>query len=78
VANDPLGGPLGSGSPSGFVTLILKSGSIGVGTLNGVDFGDLSLTAVIPEPSSMALVAAGAAAAPFVWRLRRRRSRLVS
>lgn len=59
VANDPFGGPLGAGSPSGFVTVILKSGSINGGTLNGVDFGGLSLTAVVPEPGTFAIVGMG-------------------
>ncbi|MEX2186595.1 MAG: PEP-CTERM sorting domain-containing protein [Pirellulales bacterium] len=73
VANDPFGGPLGAGSPSGFVTVILKSGSINPGTLNGVDFFGVALNAVVPEPSSVALLAAaGAAFAPIVLRRRLR------
>jgi hypothetical protein len=59
VANDPFGGPLGAGSPSGFVTVILKSGSINAATLNGVDYGGVSLTAVVPEPGSFAIVGTG-------------------
>jgi hypothetical protein len=69
VVNDPLGGPLGAGSPSGFVTVILKSGSINPGTLNGADFVAVSLTAVVPEPATWMLAISGAVAA-LAWRRR--------
>lgn len=75
VVNDPTAGPLGSGSPSGFVTVILKSGSINPGTLNGVDFGGVTLNAVIPEPSAWALAVAGALTLA-AWRCRRKARRL--
>jgi hypothetical protein len=71
VANDPLGGPLGAGSPSGFVTLILKSGSINPGTPNGADFAAVSLTAIVPEPATWMLAAVGIAS--FAVRGLRRR-----
>jgi len=71
VPSDPMGGPLGAGSPSGQVTVILKSGNTNTGgSTTGVDWDNVSLTA-IPEPSTWLLLAAGAVALPPLVRRRK-------
>lgn len=57
VVSNPTGGPLGSGSATGRVTVILKSGSTGSGNLNGVNWNGMFL---IPEPTALVLFAIGA------------------
>ncbi|MCH8923969.1 MAG: PEP-CTERM sorting domain-containing protein [Planctomycetes bacterium] len=69
--NDPTGGPLGAGSPSGKVTVILKAGNLG-GNLSGTNFDNIELNAPIPEPSTALLFVVGSA----VLMLRRRRRRV--
>lgn len=71
VTFNPTGGPLGAGSPSGVVTVLLKSGSIGVGTLNGANFDNIVL---IPEPSTTALALAALLAAVSLSARRHRRT----
>jgi len=71
--NNPMIEPALSGSQIGMVTLVLKSGSGGPGSLNGTDYSNIALT--VPEPSTWLLIGLGSIGLlPLIRRRLRRRS----